>query len=760
MRIWGYMMLLLAVNELSAQNIEGKKSGREANFEQAERFTSMKFGMLVGSMNVTPHFINGSDRFWYSFKTGDGTRYYYVDPKTNVKKELFNRERLAGDLSRWVQKEVKGNELFLPNLVFSKDDREVEFRYAGKNFRYDLKKEVLLLDTGKREIPVSVKKKVMFGKYSPDSAYVAYVKCHDLYVMRVKDSIESRLTFDGERYFSYGSKGDDTTSGSVETRAEWFGDSKKMYVIREDLRKVGELPLISISGKRPTVRTYKTALAGDVHVPQYEASVCDVVGGRQVKVKMEKWKDQLLWLSYAGKSSNQLFIQRKKRTREELEICAVNTETGDVRVVIHEKSLPYLNDDLYSIAYLNDGSEILWWSERSGWGNYYLYDSRGNLKNQVTSGEWTSGKIVRIDTTRRVLYFEGYGQVKGGNRYYARLNRVDLDGKGNVKMLTPEEGNHQVTFSPSGRYFVDTYSRPDQAPRNVLRDWDGKLIRELEAPDLRNLYETGWRKPECFTVKAADDCTDLYGVMYKPMDFDSTKRYPVISYVYPGPWTEYIPVDFECSSLSGAPQLAQVGFVVVCFGNRGGSPYRGRVYHSYGYGNLRDYPLADNKYGLEQLIGRYSFIDSTRVGIFGHSGGGAMAVTAICTYPDFYKAAVASSGNHDNTIYDYGWSEIHHGIKEVQQGDSVSFEFCIKTNIELAKQLKGHLMLVTGDADDNVNPANTLRLVNALIIAKKDFELVLLPGQKHGYMGPAKDFYYRKMWQHFARYLLEVKDNM
>lgn len=730
--------------------------GQNANFEQAERFLKMKPGNLVGSLNVIPHFIDGSDRFWYSFRKGKDMRYYYVNPKAGVQRELFDREVLARRLSVLTGKEVAENNIALRDIRFMKGDKEFQFTFDNLTWRYNPGKNLLTrVSEEKQDYKQPARRAGWFGKYSPDSAYVAYVKRHDLYLMRVKDSVEMRLTTDGELFYSYGKDGRDTSDRLQETRAVWFGDSKKLYVIREDLRLVGELPLISTSGERPTVRTYKMALAGDKHVPLYEASVFDAASGKQIKVKMEKWKDQLLWLSYAGKTSDQLFIQRKKRTREELEICKVNTETGEVNVVIHEKCEPYLNDELYSIAYLNNATEILWWSERSGWGSYYLYDNKGNLKNQVTSGNWTSGKIVRIDTTRRTLYFEGHGLVEGGNPYYARLCRANLDGKGKMKILTPEEGNHKVIFSPSGRCFADTYSRPDQAPESVVRDDEGKLLCELEKPDLSDLFRAGWRKPECFTVKAADNETDLYGVMYKPMDFDSTKQYPIISYVYPGPWTEYIPLDFDYTSASGAPQLAQLGFVVVCFGNRGGSPYRGRAYHSYGYGNLRDYPLADNKYGLEQLIGRNAFIDGTRVGIYGHSGGGAMSVAAICTYPDFYVAAVASSGNHDNNIFEYGWSEIHHGIKEVAEGDSVRFEFNISTNMELVKNLKGHLMLVTGEADDTVHPANTYRLVNALIHAKKDFELVVLPGQKHGFMGPAKEYYTRKMWNHFARYLLE-----
>ena len=308
----------------------------------------------------------------------------------------------------------------------------------------------------------------------------------------------------------------------------------------------------------------------------------------------------------------------------------------------------------------------------------------------------------------------------------------------------------------------------------MLRNTDGKVVLELASPDLSRLYETGWKMPEMFTVKAADNVTDLYGYMWKPADFDSTRQYPIISYVYPGPQTEAIPLEFSVVTGFNNAALAQVGFIVVTFGHRGGSPLRDRWYHTYGYGNLRDYPLEDDKYGIEQLADRYSFIDGSRVGIFGHSGGGFMSTAAICTYPDFYRAAVSSAGNHDNNIYNIWWGETHHGIKEkvvaekrkvknpVTGKDStvtiekVEFEKPnIPTNIELAERLKGHLLLVAGDADDNVHPANTFRMVDALIKAGKDFDLVILPGQGHKYHGKALDFFRRKMWFHFGKYLLD-----
>ncbi len=467
--------------------------------------------------------------------------------------------------------------------------------------------------------------------------------------------------------------------------------------------------------------------------------------------------------------SNNIYFLRKKRTCDEVEFCRIEPETGEVKVLIHEECKPYFNDKFFRLELLNNGEEIVWWSERSGRGHYYLYDGEGRLKNAITSGNWTAGDFLKVDTNSRSLYFYGYGQREGEMPYFKRLNKARLDGE-KVTMLTPEMATHEIVFLKDG-YFVDNYSRADLEPKSVLRNDEGKVVVELSSPDLKRLYEMGWKMPEPFTVKAADGETDLYGYMWKPFDFDSTKTYPIISYVYPGPQTELIQLQFGSSGYWNTA-LAQVGFIVVTFGHRGGSPLRDRWYHTYGYGNLRDYPLADDKYGIEQLADRYSFIDKNRVGICGHSGGGFMSVAALCTYPDFYTAAVASAGNHDNSIYHQWWGETHHGIKEIvdrerkmvknpQTGkdsviieEKVHFEFKVPNNMELVQNMKGYLMLAYGDADNNVHPANTLRLADALIDAGKNFELVVLPGQSHYYFGKSMDFFQRKMWFHFAKYLL------
>ena len=589
-----------------------------------------------------------------------------------------------------------------------------------------------------------------------------------------KDSTIVQLTTDGERYFSYTKDEDEIAADTFPTApiAVWMKDSKKVYALRCDTRHVDKLFLVDVmTDPRPTLKTYKYAMAGDQKLEKYELTVIDVETKEVKTIDIDGWQDQYVDVLYTSKDGNKIYFERKTRAFDEQEVCVANLATGEVNVLIHEIDKPFMDYKMANIMFLNDGKDIIYRSERTGWGHYYLYDDQGHLKHAITSGEWVAGPVAEIDTVGRTIYFGAYGQEKGACPYYARVNKARIDGNGQVEVLTPEQATHEAYFSKSGRYFVDNYSRADLEPRSVLRDNKGKVIMELASPDLTRLYETGWKMPEPFTVKAADGHTDLYGFMWKPFDFDSTRRYPIISYVYPGPQTEAIPLEFSVTAAYNVG-LAQIGFVVVTFGHRGGSPMRDKWYHTFGYNNLRDYPLADDKCGIEQLADRFSFIDKSKVGIFGHSGGGFMSTAALCTYPDFYTAAVSSAGNHDNNIYNQWWGETHHGVREVKSFEKktvkdsitgkdttvsvekIKFETKIPTNIELAKNLKGYLMLVTGDVDNNVHPANTLRMADALLKAGKNFDLVILPGQAHGFMGIQQAFYQRKMWFHFAKHLL------
>jgi dipeptidyl aminopeptidase/acylaminoacyl peptidase len=539
-------------------------------------------------------------------------------------------------------------------------------------------------------------------------------------------------------------------------------------LIREDSRKVKELWVINVLKEpRPELETYKYQMPGEKDAPQDELWVFDMVTKKGKKIAVDQFKDQTLsihranltnkqraedyvpsmWLS---ETSDKLFITRASRDLYRTDICSVNTETGETKVLIEERMNTYIETKRLHI--LNNGKELIHWSERDGWGHFYLYDENGTLKNQITSGPWHCSEIVRVDEKNRVLYFTANSREPGENPYYDHLYRVNLDGSG-LQLLNPGNYTHNAEMSDSYKYFVNTFSRVNTIPKSEIRDNTGKPVMELATADLKNLFAAGYKFPEPFKAKAADGITDIYGVMYKPFDFDSTKRYPLIEYVYPGPQTEAVNAAFS-SKMDRTDRLAQLGFIVITLGNRGGNPNRSKWYHNYGYGDLRDYGLADKKYVAEELADRYKFIDITKVGITGHSGGGFMSTAALCQYPDFFKVAVSSSGNHENQIYNRWWSETHHGVKErVDDKGEIQFIYDIEKNTQLAKNLKGKLLLITGDIDNNVHPGNTLRMVNALIKANKRFDFFILPGERHPYGSDTEYVFWLKA-DYFCKHLI------
>ena len=736
---------------------------QKANYKLAERYKKHEIvGVSGNSMAIYPEFINDSDRFWYSFSDSNGKRYYYVDPAKKLKRLLFDNDELVAQISKETRKAYNSKDLSLQSIEFDKKERSFTFEFDGAKYRYTVK-------TGKVEKIDSLQPwsgRESWMKYSPDSLYILYCKNHNLYVMGNKDkgqdSTEVQLTFDAEKNFTFAKEMDDS-DGEVETVAEWFKDSKKIYAVREDARKVKDLYLVnSLSQPRPTLKAYKYDMPGDKEISQSELLVIDVETKKITKFNIDRWQDQYFEVLYVSKDSERIYFERTNRAYNEKELCVINVLTGEVKVLIHEVDKPFMDFKMVSISFLNDGKDIVYRSERSGWGHYYLYDGEGNLKNEITSGDWVAGPICEIDTVGRALYFYALGKDENIDPYYYTLCRASLDKPNSVEQLTFDNVTHAVDWSKTFNYFIDTYQRVDLEPHVVLRNRHGKKIMDLEKADISRIKEMGWKAPERFKVKAADGVTDLYGVMWKPFDFDSTKHYPIISSVYPGPFYEYVPTQFDFIHGRNT-QLAQLGLIVIAVGHRGGSPMRGKYYHTYGFGNLRDYPLADDKYAIEQLADRYPYIDATRVGIFGHSGGGFMATAAICTYPDFYKAAVSAAGNHDNYIYNKWFTETHNGateekkvVKDSVNGDRTeyTYKFRVNTNINLAKNYKKGLLLVTGDMDDNVHPAHTYRMIDALIKAGKNFDMLVLPGQDHGFSGAAELFFERKLWAHFAKYLL------
>lgn len=735
-----------------------------ANYELARKFRQFTLGgkYAQNSMSIYPREINGTDNFWFDFTTSAGIKYYYVQPARAHKEQLFDNDNMAAQLSELTRTAADPAKLSLNNLKFSKDQRSFTFEYRSGKYEYDrTTKHLKRLEKEKEKEGETL---YSWMNFSPDKRYIIYAKKHNLYFKGNKamgmDTTEVRLTTDGVENCSYAREEDANMEGEVSSVARWCPDSRHAYAIIEDNRKLRDFWVVNSLTKYPELIKYKYEYPGDKYVTQCKVVIIDVVKRTARTVDVSKYNDQYVLPISMTDDSRLLFIERINRAWNKVDVCSINTSTLEVRELIHEEDNPYRDYHSRNTVVMNNGKDILFRSERTGWGHYYHYDSNGQLRNTVTSGKWVAGHFAAIDTLGRTAYMYGYGHDPKLNPYYYQLFKVHFDRPGAI-LLTPENGQHRVNFLSSNRYFIDTYSRVDKEPVIVLKDNNGRTILNLATPDLKAVYEAGWKKPEAFTVKAADMRTDLYGVMWKPSDFDPNKKYPIISVVYPGPYFGFVPTNFTLDD-SYCTRMAQLGFIVITVGHRGDTPMRGKLYHTFGYGNMRDYPLADDKFVIEQLAAAHPYIDIERVGIYGHSGGGFMAAAAICTYPDFYKAAVSCSGNHDNNIYNRGWGECYNGVQEIENvvKDSLGHEhkeydykFSVKSNAEIAKNLKGHLLLVTGDMDKNVNPCHTYRMAQALIEAGKDFDMLVIPGAGHGY-GSADEYFEQKMYRYFAKYLL------
>jgi dipeptidyl aminopeptidase/acylaminoacyl peptidase len=744
---------------------------QKADFKAAEKFREENLASRYSDLAVNPAWIEESDIFWYSFKTSSGRNFYYVNAAAKSKRLLFDSRYMAAELRKLTHHSYNELDLPIKELKFEKKSTtKFTFQVDSIKYLYDITNQKLVIkDT------IGKEKKPSWVTYSPDSTWIAYAKNHNLYLMKTKDkdSVEIQLTTDGERYYSfagYRNAEDTVKNKKVRAYVQWFKNEKKLYLVREDQRKVKDLYVIDIlSQPRPKLETYRYSMPGEEFVPQSELIIFDVATKNRVNVDLKKWKDQTIDVEWSSQEeANKLIVVRRDRPLKNLDVCLVNAETGAVTNLFSEETWPYFNNEYSQLSVLNEGTDIIWWSERTGWGQLYLYDGAGKLKRQITDGYFVTGRIERIDSLGRVLYLEAFGREEGLHPYYSMKYKASLD-KGGMTLITKEPANHSFSMSKSNKYFVDTYSRVDMVPEAVLCDNAGNILLRLEKADISQVYQMGWKMPQTIKVKAKDGVTDLYGVMYKPFNFDSTRKYPVISYVYPGPQTESVPYQF---TLTGGKNvaLAQLGFIVVNFGHRGGSPQRSNYYHTFGYNNLRDYALADDKYGIEQLAEKYKFIDIDRIGIYGHSGGGFMSTAAILSYPDFYDVAVSSAGNHDNNIYNQWWGETYNGVAETEKKvktkeevkkDTIdkkkdvekTFKAEVEKNQDLAKNLKGHLLLVHGDIDNNVHPGNTLRVVDALIKQNKRFDFMMLPGQRHGF-GNETAYFDRMMWYYFAEHLL------
>lgn len=789
----------------------GQELPTKGNYELAARFSPEKLKRMIFTTEVDAHWLKKSDRFWYEYETTSGKNWYLVNPATKSKTQLFDKDKLAAEITKIVRDPFDGQHLDISNLKFLEDENTIQFKIKStqdvlkkdweeikaKNksakdslekktfvFRYDLNSQQLT----EIKDPEEEAKRLAWANIAPDSSKIVFVKNENLFWMdkanfkkAIKDEkdstiVETQLTTDGEKDFSYGNsfgRGDDNVEEEKKKndrkRANilWSSNSGEFVLTKTDQRKVKELWVIhNTRDPRPTLETYKYSMPGEKEQPI--SYLLHYSFGTQKMSNLETaiFKDQTLgiWSESFPASArdddfkpvkwlgdeNFFYFSITSRDLKKIDICRWNIKEGKKEVLIEERSNTYI--DIAKPEIIANGTEIIHWSERDGWGHFYLYDMKENLKRQLTSGPFHSENIVRVDEKGRFLYFMANGKEKGEDPYYEHFYKVSLNG-GAISLLNPGDFNHNTSMNDKATFFVNNYSRVNTTPASGLYDALGKKVMDLETADLSSLFAAGYQFPEPFKVKADDGITDLYGVMYKPFDFDSTKTYPIIEYVYPGPQTEAVNKSFG-RGLDRTDRLAQFGFVVVTVGNRGGHPGRSKWYHNYGYGNLRDYGLADKKATIEQLADRHAFIDKSKVGIHGHSGGGFMSTAAMLVYPDFFKVAVSSAGNHENNIYNRWWSEKHHGVKEqISPKGDTTFVYQIEKNPDLAKNLKGRLLLVTGDVDNNVHPANTIRMANALIKANKRFDFIILPGQRHGF-GDMTEYFFWRMGDYFVQHLL------
>ena len=775
---------------------------RLPEYLQAEKFTESKLKNMLFSTMVDPHWFQNGNSFWYEYKTSEGKFWYVVTPSQKKKELLFDRDKLAAELTEIVQDPFEARHLPVKNLKVDADGKTFTFEVVssqdeqskdkkGKTekkvfyFSYDYPTKKLTHLKDKEKEP----DKLDWASVSPDGQSVVYAKDCNLFRMSIsdyrkaqkneKDStiVEIQLTTDGMPDFGYGIPysilNTDTLCNGKRRKAWgcWSPDSKYFVTIVSDDRAVKPLWVInSIAEPRPTLETYKYQMPGEMEAPEEHLYIFDMTSNTRKEIKVSAWKNQ--WLGLEEKplekkqrdmefrpsvwqgDNNRFFVTRYSRDLHRIDVCTYTVGEDSIVPIVKERMNTY--QETRPIHVLNSGKEFIQWSERDGWAHLYLYDDKGNLKNRITEGPWHVEQVLKIDEATRTVYFMANGKEKDENPYYEHLYKVNVNGSG-LKRLTTGDYFHQTSLSDDAQFAVDNFSRVNTIPCADLIDRNGNKVMTIQESDFSNLFAAGYKFPELFKVKAADGVTDLYGVMYKPYNFDSTKVYPIIDYVYPGPQVEAVYYPFTRMSIR-TDRLAQAGFIVISVGQRGGHPSRSKWYHNYGYGNMRDYPLADHKAAVEQLAARYKYIDIDKVGIHGHSGGGFMSTAAICQYPDFYKAAVSCAGNHDNRIYNRWWSETHHGVKETisEKGDT-TFVYKIATNPEIVKQLKGHLMLVHGDIDNNVHPANTTRVVNALIRAGKRFDMLYLPGQRHAF-GDMNEYFYWRLVDYFSEHLKGQKE--
>ncbi len=745
------------------------------DYARAERFLGWNTATLVTGDQVAPVWLE-NDRFWYRNHVGDGHEFVLVDPVQGTKGLAFDHHRLAAALSVASDTSYVGNELPFQDFDFAEEGGVIRFHLADSvRWSCDIR-------AYRCSGPDSIPKDPVTETASPDGRWVAFERDENLWIREVDSGIETQLTSDGEKDYGYAVQPEGccgVVTGSRQDRKQppvlaWSEDSRRIATHRFDERGVREMALLETNVEGPILHTYRNALPGDSVIPSYQIHVFDLeagtgVGAQEPPQEMVNTSccgllgfqapDELIWKDARwATGSDEFFFTYGHRSFDTLSLVAMDAATGSTRIILTETSPTYVEMNARSGGIpnwrvVNDNREVIWFSERDGWGHLYRFDAaNGELLNRLTEGPWMVVDLLEVDEAAGWVYFTGVGREEGQDPYYRHLYRVQLDGS-RLELVTPEAADHEVTFSPSGRFFVDSYSTPTTAPVTVLRRADGTEIMTLEEADFSALLATGWEWPVPFKVKARDGITDLYGFLYFPTDFDSERSYPVVDYIYPGPQTGPIGYRQGSSGARGEGRaLAELGFVVFTI-DALGTPLRNKAFHDAYYGNMGDNGIPDHIHALRQLAGRYPSMDLDRVGIFGHSGGGFSSTDALLRYPDFFKVAVSSAGNHDNRSYDYTWGEKYQGLLEKKPDGTNTFDS--QANQDLARDLRGRLLLMYGTLDDNVHPNATLLVIDELVKHNRDFDLIVMPNRNHGYAN--EPYVIRRTWDYFVRHLMGVE---
>lgn len=727
------------------------------DYKRAEKFMPYNTRPLVYH-DVHVKWLD-DDRLWYRNLGPDGSAFVLFDAAHGTRKPAFDHAKIAAALSAAAGTTYSATHLPFMTFDFSPDDKSITFHVMSKLWKCDLESYSCATEAKPAESAAPPAEE----EISPDGKSAAFIRDYNLWLRDVGTGQETQLTTDGMKDFGYATD----NAGWIHSDRPillWSPDSKKIATFQQDQRGVGEMYLVETKVGHPVLEAWKYPLPGDAVVTTIQRVIIDLNGPKVVRLQLppdqhrttlcddvecrgSDWDD----VEWSPDASHLAFVSTSRDHKQE-QLRVADAATGAVRDVLEETATTQYESGWGRVnwRFLPVSNEVIWFSERDNWGHLYLYDlASGRLKNQITSGDWAVTQLLRVDEKNRLVYFLAGGREKGENPYFAHLYRIGFDGK-NLTLLTPETGNHEVSFSPSSHFFADSYSKPDVPAISVVRDESGKIISTLEKMDISKLLAAGWKPPIPITVKARDGVTDLYGLMYQPSTLDRTKKYPLVNYIYPGPQGGSVGFWGFSPARQDAQSLAELGFVVVQIEGMG-NPLRSKKFHDFYYGNMGDNTLPDQIAGMKELAQKYSWTDIDRVGIFGHSGGGYATADAMFRYPDFFKVGISESGNHDNREYEDDWGERYQGLL-VKNADGTS-NYDDQANQHLAKNLKGHLLLAHGTLDDNVPPYNTLLVVDELIKANKDFDLLLLPNQHHGY---GRDTLYmtRRRWDYFVRYLL------